>query len=255
VIGIKRATAIVAVSPGPVLAAFALKFGPAEYFILAVMGLASIVTLTSENLLKGLISGLLGLIIATIGTDPISGEWHYTFGFYELVEGVSFMPALIGLFSITQMLSLTEKSRIAKDSVNIKSIKREKMPKKLGSSPEIGSVPIVAMINPSKPDISPLRRFSDVKVTILANPITARIKYSAGPNFNANAANTGAMSNNIIVENTPPVKLATTETFRATPAFPILVSGYPSKAVVAAAGVPGVESKIAEIDPPYIAPL
>jgi putative tricarboxylic transport membrane protein len=124
----------------PVLAAFALKFGPAEYFILAVMGLASIVTLTSENLLKGLISGLLGLIIATIGTDPISGEWHYTFGFYELVEGVSFMPALIGLFSITQMLSLTEKSRIAKDSVNIKSIKREKMPKKLGPFIGIGSI-------------------------------------------------------------------------------------------------------------------
>ncbi len=116
----------------PLLAKFALKFGPPEYFLLAIMGLASIVTLTSGNLIKGLISGLLGLIIATIGMDPITGYIRFTWGIVDLYEGVSFMPALIGLFSISQILQLTSESQIVQElAIAPKRLKREKLPKGL----------------------------------------------------------------------------------------------------------------------------
>ncbi|HPK07095.1 MAG TPA: tripartite tricarboxylate transporter permease, partial [Aminivibrio sp.] len=55
----------------PALAKFSLRFGPPEYFVLAIMGLSSIVTLTKGSMVKGLISGFLGLVLATVGMDPI----------------------------------------------------------------------------------------------------------------------------------------------------------------------------------------
>jgi len=113
----------------PLLAKFALKFGPPEYFLLALMGLTGVISVSSGGLTKGIISGLIGLIIALIGTDPMSGMLRYTFNQEELYEGVSFMPALIGMFSIAQMLSLTSEKRIANDDIDLSTIKREKMPK------------------------------------------------------------------------------------------------------------------------------
>lgn len=61
----------------PALAHFSLRFGPPEYFVLAVMGLSSIVTLTKGSMVKGLMSGFLGLVLATIGMDPISGYMRF----------------------------------------------------------------------------------------------------------------------------------------------------------------------------------
>ncbi len=113
----------------PILADFALKFGPAEYFLLALMGLTGVVSVATGGLAKGIISGLIGLIIALIGTDPMTGMTRYDFGMVELYEGVSFMPALIGMFSITQMLALTSEKSISNSDVDLKSIKRDKMPK------------------------------------------------------------------------------------------------------------------------------
>jgi len=124
----------------PLLAIFALKFGPPEYFLLAILGLVGIVSLAEEGrLLKALISGVLGLAIAVIGTDPISGNLRYTMGVRELFDGVSFMPALIGMFSITEMLKLTGASHIVRETVDMKTIKREPMPKGLGKFIGLGS--------------------------------------------------------------------------------------------------------------------
>ena len=120
----------------PILADFALKFGPAEYFLLALMGLTGVVSVATGGLAKGIISGLIGLIIALIGTDPMTGMTRYDFGIVDLYEGVSFMPALIGMFSITQMLALTSEKSIAGGDIDLKSIKRDKMPK--GMWPFIG---------------------------------------------------------------------------------------------------------------------
>ncbi|PIE54543.1 MAG: C4-dicarboxylate ABC transporter permease [Dethiosulfovibrio peptidovorans] len=118
----------------PILAHFALRFGPPEYFLLAVMGLASIVTLTSGNLLKGLISGVLGLVIATVGMDPIDGYIRFTGGIVDLFEGVSFMPALIGLFSVSQILELTADSHIVQELADPVGLSTSRLPKGLGGT-------------------------------------------------------------------------------------------------------------------------
>ncbi|WP_331775974.1 tripartite tricarboxylate transporter permease [Sulfurospirillum sp. 1612] len=113
----------------PLLSEFALKFGPPEYFLLALMGLTGVISVSSGGLTKGIISGLIGLIIALIGTDAMSGTLRYTFHIVDLYEGVSFMPALIGMFSIAQMLSLVGEKRIANEDIDLSTIKRDKMPK------------------------------------------------------------------------------------------------------------------------------
>ncbi|MDI9370740.1 MAG: tripartite tricarboxylate transporter permease, partial [Synergistota bacterium] len=120
----------------PTLAHFSLRFGPPEYFVLSIMGLSSIVTLTRGSMVKGLISGFLGLIVATVGMDPLSGYMRFTFGQIDLFDGVPFMPALIGLFSISQILDLTAETRIAldDDGISLGSIKRSRMPKGLGGT-------------------------------------------------------------------------------------------------------------------------
>ena len=127
---------IVLLAISPILAEFALKFGPPEYFLLALMGLTGVISVASGGLTKGIISGLIGLIIALIGTNPMTGMTRYDFGMVELYEGVSFMPALIGMFSITQMLALTGEKSITKGDVDPHKIKREPMPK--GIWPFIG---------------------------------------------------------------------------------------------------------------------
>ncbi|MBG0778112.1 MAG: tripartite tricarboxylate transporter permease [Desulfovibrionaceae bacterium] len=125
----------------PLLALFALRFGPPEYFLLAILGLVGIVSLADEGkLVKALISGVLGLIIAVIGTDPISGSLRYTLHIRDLYDGVSFMPALIGMFSITQMLKLTGERRIMHEDAVLQPIKREPMPKGLGRFIGLGAV-------------------------------------------------------------------------------------------------------------------
>lgn len=124
----------------PLLAIFALKFGPPEYFLLAILGLVGIVSLAEEGkLIKALISGVLGLVIAVVGTDPISGSLRYTLGIRDLFDGVSFMPALIGMFSITEMFKLTGAGRIMHESAEIGAIKREPMPKGLAKFIALGS--------------------------------------------------------------------------------------------------------------------
>ncbi len=124
----------------PVLADFALKFGPPEYFLLALMGLTGVISVSNDGINKGIMSGLLGLIIALIGTDPMSGSLRYTFDVVDLYEGVSFMPALIGMFSITQMLALTGQKSITKQNLTAIKIKREKMPKGMAKPITLGTV-------------------------------------------------------------------------------------------------------------------
>lgn len=125
----------------PILAIFSLSFGPPEYFLLAILGLAGIVSMADENtsLVKALISGFIGLIIAVIGTDPISGMLRYTMGVTDLYDGVAFMPVLIGMFSISQMLNLTQSKGVVEGAGSLAKVKREPMPKGLGRFIGLGS--------------------------------------------------------------------------------------------------------------------
>ncbi len=100
----------------PPLATFSLAFGAPEMFWLAVAGLAIVCNLAADNFLKGVIAAGIGLWIATIGQDPATGFYRYTYGSYDLEGGVELVPALLGFFAVAQMLTLlgTGEGTIAK---------------------------------------------------------------------------------------------------------------------------------------------
>lgn len=83
----------------------ALSFGPPEYFALAIFGLSMMISVSGKSIAKGLIMGFIGLFIATIGLDPILSFPRFTFGSTTLLDGVSFIPIMIGLFGLGEVLS------------------------------------------------------------------------------------------------------------------------------------------------------
>ena len=88
------------------LARFALKFGGPENFWLCLFGLSTIAVMSADNMGKGLVSGAVGMLISTVGIDPNAGVTRFTFGVYDLVQGVAVIPCMIGLFSFSQVLFL-----------------------------------------------------------------------------------------------------------------------------------------------------
>ena len=88
-----------------VLASFALRFGPPEFFTLIVFSLTIIAGVSGDSLAKGILSASLGLILATIGLDLIYGTNRFVFGEVELMAGLSFIPVLIGLFALPEILN------------------------------------------------------------------------------------------------------------------------------------------------------
>ena len=93
------------------LAEVALKFGPAEYFAVAVLGLCCISSIGGKSLSKGLLSGMIGLFVAMIGMDPQSGAKRFTFGNINLLDGIQLVPALMGLFGVCAVLKSADKFR------------------------------------------------------------------------------------------------------------------------------------------------
>lgn len=85
------------------LAAFAVKFGPAEYFALMTFALSIVTYLTHGSLLRGLAMAGLGLFLSTIGQDLITGKARFTFGFFQLQEGIGIVPLVMGLFGISEV--------------------------------------------------------------------------------------------------------------------------------------------------------
>lgn len=85
------------------IAQLALSFGPAEMFSLVVFGLTIMISISSKSLLKGVLAGLAGLILATIGRDPITGDARFVFGVNDLNSGVPFIAVIIGLFGIAEL--------------------------------------------------------------------------------------------------------------------------------------------------------
>ena len=88
----------------PPLARFALRFGPPEYFALMVLGLAMVVFLAGDSMVKALLAMLVGLWLATIGTDLFTAESRFTFGQVKLLGGVDFIAATVGIFAIGEVL-------------------------------------------------------------------------------------------------------------------------------------------------------
>mgnify|MGYP001799644882 CR=1 FL=1 len=99
----------------PVLAKWALAFGPSHQFWLAILGVTVIGSLDSSSVVKGLLSGCIGLWLATIGFDDIMGAQRFIFH-SSVSGGINVIPALIGLFAIPQVITMLAKGRTSRDA-------------------------------------------------------------------------------------------------------------------------------------------
>ena len=95
---------IVLIIAAPLLARLAYSFGPPEYFALAVFGLSMVALTGGDSAVKNLIAGAFGVMLATVGQDITTGVERYTFGIYSFTDGIEFIPVLIGLFALSELL-------------------------------------------------------------------------------------------------------------------------------------------------------
>jgi len=110
---------IILITVSPPLAKFALKFTHFEYFWLGIFGLSMAAVLSRGNTVKGLMSATLGLLISTIGIDVTTGYPRFTFGVTDLMDGVGFIPAMIGLFGLSAVFKrVTEESQLQLSAVS-----------------------------------------------------------------------------------------------------------------------------------------
>ena len=93
----------------PMVAKMAMKFTSAEMLMLAFFGLSVIVSISGKSIAKGLIAAFFGLLLATVGQDPTYGAKRFIFGFRPLLSGFSFIPTLIGLFAIAEVIAGVER--------------------------------------------------------------------------------------------------------------------------------------------------
>ncbi|WP_442865182.1 tripartite tricarboxylate transporter permease [Alkalihalobacillus sp. CinArs1] len=121
----------------PLMASFAVSFGPTEYFALMLLGLTAIASLSEGSTVKALISATIGLIIATIGVDQQTGTQRFTFGSPNLLEGIDFLIIALGLFALAEVCSLilSRKSKMMGGNTNVGSLKITKKEAKDISGP------------------------------------------------------------------------------------------------------------------------
>lgn len=130
--GIASAFALMLLAPP--LSKVTLLFGPAEVFWVAVFGLCSIIFLLGGSVVKGLISACFGVFVSVIGSDPILGTDRFTFGYLELLDGVSIVILLVGLYALPPVIDLLEsplKTETANDDLGTEPIWKA-MPRMIG---------------------------------------------------------------------------------------------------------------------------
>ncbi len=97
----------------PQLAAFSLNFTSIEYFALGVFALICIANVSRGAMSKGLLAGAIGLFLATIGVDHVTGDMRFTFGSFEMTAGISLIPAIVGLFALSEVfIRASESTRV-----------------------------------------------------------------------------------------------------------------------------------------------
>lgn len=87
------------------LSSFGLAIGPPEFFALVLVGLSLLIALAGDSIVKALISGAIGLIIAMVGIDPVVGSTRFTFGSINLIDGIAFVAAIVGIFGLSEVMS------------------------------------------------------------------------------------------------------------------------------------------------------
>ena len=108
-------SAVILMTLAPQLARIGLEFGPWDFFSLVLFALTITASLAGENILKGLIAGALGVLVATIGEDDINGVARFNFGSDALKQGFAFLPVLVGLFAFSQLLSDVQETAKARE--------------------------------------------------------------------------------------------------------------------------------------------
>lgn len=98
---------------GPTLASFGLRFGPPEFFALVLFGFTTIFSFSGRSLLKALICGLVGMLLTSVGLDPLSGKNRLVFGISNLYAGFDVVAILMGLFGISEVLSSAEEGIVS----------------------------------------------------------------------------------------------------------------------------------------------
>lgn len=86
------------------IASFALRFGPSEYFGLTLFGISLMAGVSGRRVIPGLLAGMLGLALSLVGLDPMTAYPRYNFGLSEFLDGISFVPVMIGLFGVSEVL-------------------------------------------------------------------------------------------------------------------------------------------------------
>lgn len=108
---------VILITIAPQVSKFALMMGPWEMFSLIVVSLTIIASVTGDSIIKGLIAGLFGILIATVGADPILGIPRFSFDLQTLRAGIPFLVVLIGMFAISRLLESLETKEMDKDSL------------------------------------------------------------------------------------------------------------------------------------------
>lgn len=88
----------------PPIANVAIRFGPAEYFSLAIFGLSIIASVSGKSIVRGMVSGCIGVLISTVGVDLVSGVSRFTFGSINLYRGIPLLPVILGVYAISNMI-------------------------------------------------------------------------------------------------------------------------------------------------------
>ena len=114
---------IVLVILAPALAKVAINFGPYEYFAVTACSFLLVAGLCGKDMLKGIISALLGILVACIGLAPLDSAARYVFGATQLKAGFSTVPVLVGLFAFPELLRLVEKKNVGFEKVDVPKVK------------------------------------------------------------------------------------------------------------------------------------
>jgi len=122
-------SAVLLVTVAPAMARVGLEFRSWDYFALTMFALTITASLSGANLLKGLIAGALGLLVATMGEDSINGIARFTFGNDDLRQGFAFLPVLVGLFAFSQLMSdIRDRDQACRPMMSLKDNARVRVP-------------------------------------------------------------------------------------------------------------------------------
>jgi putative tricarboxylic transport membrane protein len=114
---------IVLAIAAPLLARVAYEFRPPEYFALTIFGLSMLASISEGGAVRNLIGGIFGVWLATIGADATTGVERFMFGNYELYEGLNFIPVLVGMFALSELLVQSTKLNQVMERISMKAVK------------------------------------------------------------------------------------------------------------------------------------